>query len=44
MLEAWTDAAALEAHHRAAPFTALAARFGDLLAAPPELRRLEHLG
>ncbi|WP_027133032.1 putative quinol monooxygenase [Geminicoccus roseus] len=43
MLEAWSDAAALEAHGRAAPFTALAARFDDLLASPPDLRRLEHL-
>lgn len=44
MLETWADAGALEAHGRAAPFTALAARFDDLLIAPPDLRRLEHLG
>ncbi len=43
MLEAWADAAALEAHGRAAPFTRLAARFDDLLMSPPDLRRLEHL-
>lgn len=43
MLEAWADAAALEAHGQAAPFTRLAARFDDLLMSPPDLRRLEHL-
>ena len=43
MLEAWADAAALEAHGKAAAFTGLAARFDELLVSSPDLRRLEHL-
>lgn len=43
MLETWADAAALEAHGKAAAFTELAARFDALLMASPDLRRLEHL-
>ena len=43
MLESWADAAALEAHGKAAAFTGLAARFDELLMTSPDLRRLEHL-
>ena len=43
MLESWIDAAALEAHGKAAAFTGLAARFDELLMTSPDLRRLEHL-
>lgn len=46
LVEAWTDAAALAAHH-AAPYTrAVFARYGAWLAAPPALTRLraEDLG
>lgn len=43
MLEAWADAVALDMHGNAAPFTGLAARFDELLASPPDMRRLERL-
>jgi quinol monooxygenase YgiN len=43
MLETWANAAALEAHYRAGPFSALAERFGELLISAPDLRRLKHL-
>lgn len=44
MIEAWADQAALDFHAAAPAFTGLAARFEDLLAAPPSLERLRRIG
>jgi quinol monooxygenase YgiN len=44
MVEAWADHVSLDTHAQAPAFTALAARFGDLLAQPPTLERLQLLG
>jgi len=44
MVEAWADQVALDTHAQAPAFTALAVRFGDLLAQPPTLERLQLLG
>lgn len=44
MVEAWQDQAALDAHAAGATFTALAARFDELLAEPLRLETLRRLG
>jgi len=44
MVEAWQDQAALDAHAAGASFTALAARFDELLAEPLRLETLRRLG
>jgi len=43
MVEAWADQAALDAHAKAPAFTALAQRFGELLAEPPVIERLHRI-
>ncbi len=44
MIETWADQAALDSHATAPAFSGLAARFADLLGAPPSLERLQHIG
>jgi quinol monooxygenase YgiN len=44
MFEIWADQAALDAHGAAPAFQSLAARFGELLAEPPSLTRLQRIG
>lgn len=43
MVEAWEDQAAIDAHTAGASFTALAARFDELLAEPLRLETLRRL-
>lgn len=43
MVETWADQAALDAHAEAPAFTALAARFDELLAQPPVIERLRRI-